>query len=79
MEKDNILQRLDKAFRYLDQVVPQPGRSVDMLAEARREYRLLWAEVAKAEPEEPLEKAETHEFRPVQPALKQQKYGDCHE
>ena len=49
MEKDNILQRLDKAFRYLDQVVPQPGRSVDMLAEARRECRLLWAEVSKAE------------------------------
>lgn len=51
MEKDNILQRLDKAFRYLDQVVPQPGRSVDMLAEARREYRLLWVELSKTEPE----------------------------
>lgn len=79
MEKDNILQRLDKAFRYLDQVVPQPGRSVDMLAEARRECRLLYAEVAKPEPEKPLKEAETHEFRPVQPALKQQKGGDCHE
>ena len=46
-----ILQALDKAFRYLDQVVPQPGRSVDMLAEARREYRLLWVELSKTEPE----------------------------
>ena len=75
MEKDNILQRLDKAFRYLDQVVPQPG---DM-GTADMATWLLWAEVAKAEPEKPLEKAETHEFRPVQPALKQQKGGDCHE
>lgn len=79
MEKNNILQRLDRAFRYLDQVVPQAGRSVDMLAEARREYRLLWAEVAKAEPEKPLKEAKTHEFRPMQPALKQQEGGDCHE
>lgn len=51
MEKEAILQRLDKAFRYLDQVVPQPGRSVDMLAEARREYRLLMVELSKTEPE----------------------------
>lgn len=79
MEKDNILQRLDKAFRFLDQVVPQPGRSVDMLAEARRECRLLYAEVAKPELEKQLKEAETHEFRPVQPAQKQQKGGDCHE
>lgn len=64
MEKENILQRLDKAFLYLDQVVPQPGRSVDLLAEARREYRLLWAELNKPEPEKPLKDAETHEFRP---------------
>ena len=52
MEKETILQRLDKAFRYLDQVVPQPGRSVDMLAEARREYRLLWADLNRPEPEQ---------------------------
>lgn len=51
MEKDNILQRLDKAFRYLDQVVPQPGRSVDMLADGRRELRILWNELTRPEPE----------------------------
>lgn len=51
MEKDIILQRLDKAFRYLDQVVPQPGRSVDMLADGRRELRILWNELTRPEPE----------------------------
>lgn len=51
MEKNNILQRLDKAFRYLDQVVPQPGRSVDMLADGRRELRVLFAELRGSEPE----------------------------
>ena len=51
MEKDNILQRLDKAFRYLDQVVPQPGRSVDMLADGRRELRILWNKLTRPEPE----------------------------
>lgn len=51
MEKDNILQRLDKAFRYLDQVVPQPGRSVDMLADGRRELRILWNELTRPAPE----------------------------
>ena len=49
MEKNNILQRLDKAFRYLDQVVPQPGRSVDMLADGRRELRVLWSELTRPE------------------------------
>ena len=51
MEKDIILQRLDKAFRFLDQVVPQPGRSVDMLADGRRELRILWNELTRPEPE----------------------------
>lgn len=49
MEKDNILQRLDKAFLYLDQVVPQPGRSVDMLANGRTELRILWSELTRPE------------------------------
>ena len=51
MEKDIILQRLDKAFRFLDQVVPQPGRSVDMLADGRRELRILWNELTRPVPE----------------------------
>ena len=60
MEKDIILQRLDKAFRFLDQVVPQPGRSVDMLADGRRELRILWNELTRPEPE----KTEQKEVRP---------------
>lgn len=55
MDKSNILQRLDRAFRFLDQVVPQPGRSVDMLADGRRELRALFAELNRPEPEKKAE------------------------
>lgn len=49
MEKENILKRLDKAFLYLDRVVPQAGVSVDMLADSRRELRVLWAELNRSD------------------------------
>ena len=51
MEKEIIKRRLDKAFQYLDRVVPQPGLSVDNLADARRELRILFAEINRPDRE----------------------------
>lgn len=51
MDKKHIMQRIDRAFAYLDRVIPQPGASVDNLADGRRELRVLYAELTRPEPE----------------------------
>lgn len=78
MDKKQIMEKLDTAYSFLSKI-PVMDEAVDYMAMARQELRLLYAEVAKSELEKPLKEAETHEFRPVQTALKQQKGGDCHE
>ena len=78
MDKKQIMEKLDTAYSFLSKI-PVMDESVDYMAMARQELRAVYAEVAQPELEKPLKEAETHEFRPVQPALKQQKGGDCHE
>ena len=78
MDKKQIMEKLDNAYSFLSKI-PVMGEAVDYMAMARQELRAVYAEVAKPELEKPLTEAETHEFRPVQPAQKQQKGGDCHE
>lgn len=78
MDKKQIMEKLDNAYSFLSKI-PVMGEAVDYMAMARQELRAVYAEVSKPELEKPLKEAETQEFRPVQPALKQQKGGDCHE
>lgn len=78
MDKEQIMEKLDNAYSFLSKI-PVMDEAVDYMAMARQELRAVYAEVARPELEKPLEEAETHEFRPVQTALKQQKGGDCHE
>ena len=78
MDKKQIMEKLDNAYSFLSKI-PVMDEAVDYMAMARQELRAVYAEVAKPELENPLKEAETHEFRPVQSAQKQQKGGDCHE
>lgn len=50
MDKEYVVDCINKALQYLDKTVPQPGASVDMLAAGRRELHILKIILNRPEP-----------------------------